>query len=75
MTEETVDYIYRGGYSERDNMDIGILYDKKYNHHNFGNIVFIDGHVERFFGNNWQKRINPNRKDTSNLDTVAAESE
>lgn len=56
LTTETVDYIYRGGYSERDNIDIAILYDKKHNHQKFGNILFIDGHVGRFFGDDWHKK-------------------
>ena len=64
LTAETVDYVYRGGYSERDNVDISILYDKKHNHQKFGNILFIDGHVGRFFGDDWQKNINPNKKNS-----------
>ena len=71
LTEKTVDYIYRGGYNENDNINIGILYDKKHNHHKYGNIAFIDGHVGRFFGDDWQKHINSKNKNSEKPTTAA----
>ena len=64
LTEETCDYIYRGGYSENDDAGTALVYDKNHNHNKFGNILFIDGHAKGYAGADWKKNINPNKKNS-----------
>ena len=52
-----VDYIYRGGKSMDDRSDSAILWDKPTNHSNYGNILFLDGHVEGRYGQDWTRHI------------------
>jgi prepilin-type processing-associated H-X9-DG protein len=52
LTEE-VDYAYVGGYNENTPPDTPIAYDKPKNHYKFRNILFADGHVSGYAGENW----------------------
>ena len=59
LTEETVYYIYRNGlkdnYKEEAHM-IPVAWDKPTNHENYGNVLFLDGHVKGFKGANWMEQ-------------------
>jgi prepilin-type processing-associated H-X9-DG protein len=57
LTESTVSYVFRGGLTETDPADSAICWDKPNNHKNYGNILFIDGHVMGFSGPNWMDNI------------------
>jgi prepilin-type processing-associated H-X9-DG protein len=54
LTEETVSYEYFGGHAEGESEDTILACDKPDNHENFGNILFLDGHVQGFGGSNWR---------------------
>ena len=47
LTEANVSYCFRGGMSKADAADSAVCWDKPDNHRNFGNILFLDGHVKR----------------------------
>jgi len=55
LSAACIGYDYFGGYSVDSPIGIGIIMDKIGNHKNFGNIGFIDGHVEPFKGQKWRK--------------------
>lgn len=58
ITETTCDYIYIGGknLNKTDNPSFEpILWDKPENHDRFGNVLYLDGHVEGFTGANWMQ--------------------
>lgn len=57
LTEDNVDYVYVAGYNESVSPDTAIAYDRPYNHIKFGNILFADGHVAGFAGENWMDNI------------------
>ena len=57
LTEDNVDYVYVGGLNEKSAPDTPILYDKLVNHQNFGNIGYVDGHIESITGKNWLEKI------------------
>ena len=57
LTEETVDYVYIGGLTDKSDPKSPILYDKPGNHEDFGNVVFADGTVNNFSGKNWTEKI------------------
>jgi prepilin-type processing-associated H-X9-DG protein len=50
------DYEYMGGLKESDPSDTVICYDKNSNHRNFGNALYIDGHVLGYSGKDWLER-------------------
>jgi len=54
LTENTLGYVYAGaGLSLNDAPDSPIAWDKPSNHKNYGNILFVDGHVQGFPGASW----------------------
>ena len=57
LREENVSYHYKGGYTEKDSSDLAILWDKDGNHTRYGNILFLDGHVQGYSGADWKKNI------------------
>jgi hypothetical protein len=59
LTEEHVDYHYRGGLSETALPGTALAWDKDRNHTKFGNILFLDvyPHISGFTGKNWQDNI------------------
>lgn len=57
LTEQLVHFDYRGGLSVNDSSDNAIAWDKPGNHKDFGNILFVDGHVKGYSGKDWQKNI------------------
>lgn len=46
-------YCYAGGLSEASSIDSAIAGDRAENHDNYGNLLFIDGHVKGYAGQNW----------------------
>jgi prepilin-type processing-associated H-X9-DG protein len=59
LTEDIVSYIYKGGYQDSDKKEaskIPIAWDKPTNHENYGNVLFLDGHVEGFKGADWMEQ-------------------
>ena len=59
MTEETCGYVYRGGLTEDVPGDTPIVWDKDANHNNFGNVLFVDGHVTGYAGSDWSIQASP----------------
>ena len=57
LTEQTVDYVYIGGLTEKSDPNTLILYDKPGNNKFFGNIGFIDGTVKEIYGKDWMGKI------------------
>lgn len=53
LVENSVDYVYQGGMMESDSVDSAIMWDKPGNHENYGNVLYLDGHVSGFSGKNW----------------------
>jgi prepilin-type processing-associated H-X9-DG protein/prepilin-type N-terminal cleavage/methylation domain-containing protein len=54
LAPENVSYLLEADMSVRDPVDSAICGDKETNHRNYGNVLFIDGHVEGFNGSNWK---------------------
>jgi prepilin-type processing-associated H-X9-DG protein len=50
------DYEYVGGLKESDSAYTVICYDKCSNHRDFGNALYIDGHVKGYSGKDWLDR-------------------
>ena len=57
LTEEYVDYVYIGGLNTKSDPNLPILYDKPNNHDNFGNVLFVDGSVNKIKGESWTQNI------------------
>ncbi len=59
VTTTTSAYAYLEGYSEDTvHQRISLVRDRYYNHSKYGNILFGDGNVEGFSGENWKDRSN-----------------
>ena len=61
LTKENVDYIYRSGLKlgddkKTDYSKIPVVWDKPTNHENYGNVLFLDGHVKGFEGKDWMEQ-------------------
>jgi prepilin-type processing-associated H-X9-DG protein len=61
LKELELDYIYLSGLKVDDNKKhdyskIPMVWDKPDNHKNYGNVLFMDGHVESFFGEDWMEQ-------------------
>lgn len=56
LTDKIVDYIYPKGLKYSNDSKTPLLWDKLKNHKNYGNVLFIDGHVKRFRGANWMEQ-------------------
>lgn len=46
-------YCYAGGLTEAGSVDSAIAADRSRNHDKYGNILFIDGHVQGYAGSTW----------------------
>ncbi len=55
LTEENVDYVYMGGHTDSEGIDVPLAYDKDNNHDKYGNVLFLDGHVKGYAGSNWKE--------------------
>ena len=55
LSKENCDYIYRGGLKDTriDAGKIPLAWDKPGNHKDYGNVLFIDGHVKGYSGPDW----------------------
>jgi len=58
LNSKIVDYIYRAGLqyppgSGKDASKIPVVWDKPTNHKDYGNVLFLDGHVMWFYGKDW----------------------
>lgn len=54
LTEATVSYVYKGGLKESgEDAHKPLAWDRDSNHENYGNILFVDGHVSGVSGSNW----------------------
>ncbi len=56
LTEEQVDYHYRGGLKNRDKGDIPIVWDKASNHKGGRfdvNVLYVNGNIEGFAESEW----------------------
>jgi prepilin-type processing-associated H-X9-DG protein len=58
LTEKTVGYVYKSGYkyTSPDKSKTPVAWDKPDNHKNYGNVLFLDGHVQGFYGANWMEQ-------------------
>jgi prepilin-type processing-associated H-X9-DG protein len=63
LTNEIVDYVYQRGlkYNSNDSKT-PLLWDKPANHENYGNVLFIDGHVKAFKGADWMEQAGITQK-------------
>ena len=48
-----VSYMYACALNEATSVDSGLARDRDTNHSKYGNVLFVDGHVEGFAGANW----------------------
>jgi serine/threonine-protein kinase len=55
LSEETCDYAYRGGLSEASSNDTPILWSKPANHPDYGTILYVNGEIKSFAGENWEE--------------------
>lgn len=53
ITEKTCDYVYVGGYSEYSKGKLPMLWSKPNNHKEYGIILYVNGEIKEFKGNNW----------------------
>ena len=54
LREESVSYIYLGsGMTDNGNPDSPLLVERPSDHMSYGNILFVDGHVQGFAGTKW----------------------
>jgi prepilin-type processing-associated H-X9-DG protein len=69
LTEKDVDYIYRSGFSlhceDIDPAKTPVAWDKAENHKDYGNVLFLDGHVQGFIGANWMEQAGIKKKTSS----------
>lgn len=56
LTDEIVDYVYRKGLKDSDDSKTPLAWDKPENHEDYGNVLFVDGHVKGFIGANWMEQ-------------------
>ncbi|MBO4647049.1 MAG: type II secretion system protein [Lentisphaeria bacterium] len=63
-TASNLSYCFIAGMNENDNPESGLTFDAAYetastkpNHEKFGNICFVDGHVDGVSGNDWSEKI------------------
>jgi prepilin-type N-terminal cleavage/methylation domain-containing protein/prepilin-type processing-associated H-X9-DG protein len=54
QTLTSISYIYIAGLDETTQSDTSICFDRDSNHTNFGNILYVDGHVKGFSGATWK---------------------
>lgn len=57
LLEDYVGFIYRGGLTENDSPDSAVIWDKPDNHKDYGNVLFLNGKVKRFYGKDWMRNI------------------
>ena len=53
LDSASVSYRYAGGMSEASSVESAVCADNTNNHSKFGNILFVDGHVQSFAGTSW----------------------
>ena len=56
LDEKNVSYVYVGGLRYNASGEVPLMYEK-FNHKNFGNVLFTDGHVAGYSGSNWKDRM------------------
>lgn len=58
LTEENISYVYKGGLIDEGKYEeMPVLWDKDDNHRNYGNILYVDGHVQGIPGPNWKDKL------------------
>ena len=53
ITDANCSYGFKGGLTESDDPETPLAWDKPANHKNCGNILFVDGHAQRYSGEEW----------------------
>lgn len=59
LTEKNLDYIYRSGLKDNDGSDQSktpLAWDRPTNHEDYGNVLFVNGHVKGFKGKDWMEQ-------------------
>ena len=56
LTYEMVDYIYQKGLKDSDDSKTPLAWDKPGMHEDYGNVLFLDGHVKGFAGEDWMEQ-------------------
>jgi prepilin-type processing-associated H-X9-DG protein len=59
ITDKIVSYVYQNGLKLKNNIiniKTPIAWDKPENHENYGNVLFVDGHVKSFKGEDWMEQ-------------------
>jgi prepilin-type processing-associated H-X9-DG protein len=65
ITEKIVSYVYQKGLKLKSNIiniKTPIVWDKPENHKDYGNVLFLDGHVKGFKGADWMERAGIKKK-------------
>jgi hypothetical protein len=57
LTDEIVSYVYQNGYKfNGKGSKIPLAWDKPENHEDYGNVLFVNGHVKSFKGADWMEQ-------------------
>ncbi len=60
LGDGNISYIYLTGLTEASQPDSGLAADSVSNHTAYGNVLFVDGHVQGFAGSSWTSNaLNP----------------
>ena len=75
LTGKKLDYIYKSGLKydddkKNDYTKIPVVWDKPTNHENYGNVLFLDGHVKGFEGANWMEQAGIKKNTVSIVDRI-----
>ena len=58
LTTNSVSYAYLGNLNENTSVDSAMARDRDSNHIKYGNVLFVDGHVQGFAGATWTSGTN-----------------
>ena len=67
LNNKIVSYVYKSGLKDNDNPDPSktpLVWDRPTNHKNYGNVLFVDGHVKGFKGKNWMEQAGIKKNST-----------
>ncbi|MBN1864433.1 MAG: serine/threonine protein kinase [Victivallales bacterium] len=53
ISDDTCDYIYKGGYSEFSEGDLPMLWTKPDVHRDYGIVLYVNGEIKEYSGSNW----------------------
>ena len=62
ITEKTCDYHYAGGLTEYADNNTPLLWTKPGTHKDYGIVLYVNGNIKEFTGNNWPAKIKNSNK-------------